>query len=170
MRAFDPLLALRTLDEHRVRFVVIGGLAARLWGSPTLTNDLDVCYEREAENLERLAAALSHLEARLRGVDEEVPFPLDARSLAEGDRFTFVTRAGNLDVLGHPAGVGSFEELWRAAVVMDVGGLEVRVAALEDLNRMKRAAGRPKDRIELEVLGALQEELEGAERAGRGAG
>jgi len=155
---FDPLRALDVLRRHRVRFVLIEGLAARLQGSPTLTNDLDLCYDRNEANLEALAAALKELEARLRGVDEDVPFRLDARTLKAGDHFTFVTTAGNLDVLGHPAGSGGYDDLARTAVPMEISGEKVLVAAIEDLIRMKRAAGRPKDRIEVEILEAVLEE------------
>jgi hypothetical protein len=72
--AFDPYQVFRTLTAHGVRFVVVGGLGARLHGSPVITNDADICYERSDENLELLAAALRELGARLRGVDEDVRF------------------------------------------------------------------------------------------------
>jgi hypothetical protein len=156
--AFDPLRALRTLDRHGVRFVLIGGLGARLYGSPTVTNDTDVCYERSPENLERLAAALRQLRAELRGVDKDVPFRLDVATLAAGDHVTFTTRAGNLDLLGTPSGVEGFDDLARNAESLDVDGLTVPVASIDDLIRMKRAAGRPKDLIEVEVLTAVQDE------------
>ena len=58
----DPQLALRTLDRHGVAFVLIGGLAGRAAGSPTVTNDAEVCYARDRRNLERLAAALMELQ------------------------------------------------------------------------------------------------------------
>jgi len=156
--AFDPLRAFRTLERHGVRFVVIGGLGARLHGSPTVTNDLDVCYDRAPENLERLAAALRELGAELRGVVDDVPFRLDARTLAAGDHFTFTTTAGNLDVLGSPAGVDGFAALARSAVPFEVEGLTVPVASIDDLIAMKRAAGRPKDLIEVEILSAVENE------------
>jgi hypothetical protein len=156
--AFDPLRALRTLDRRDVRFVVIGGLAARLHGSPSVTNDTDICYERSAENLDRLASALRQLGATLRGAPENVPFRLDSATLAEGDHFTFTTKAGNLDCLGTPAGVGGFDDLAAGAVTFDLEGLRVLVASIEDLIRMKRAAGRPKDLIEAEILAAVQAE------------
>jgi hypothetical protein len=158
--AFDPLKAMATLLEHKVRFVVIGGLAGRLWGSPTLTNDLDICYARDTENLKNLSRALKKLGARLRGVTDDVPFLLDARTLAAGDHFTFVTSAGNLDCLGHPAGINDFGSLERNSEEMDLGSIRVKVGALEDLMRMKKAAGRPKDLVELEILGALRDEIE----------
>ncbi|HZA61165.1 MAG TPA: hypothetical protein VE754_05705 [Actinomycetota bacterium] len=173
MSGFDFLRTIRTLVEHEVRFVLIGGLAGRLHGSTTVTNDVDACYERSTPNLERLAGALRGLDARLRGAPEDVPFQLDAPSLAAGDRFTFETDAGGLDCLASPAGVAGFEELERAAVVMDLDGITVPVASIDDLIRMKRAAGRPKDLIELEVLGALRDEIdEGSrrERHGRDGG
>jgi hypothetical protein len=152
--------ALKTLTKHGVRFVVIGGIGARLRGSTTITNDLDVCYARDDENLARLAAALQELNARLRGVEEDVPFILDAESLKKGDHFPFETDIGSLDILGTSAGVDGFEALYRAGSDMEVRGVTVRVASIDDLIRMKRAAGRPKDRVELEILGALREELE----------
>lgn len=161
---FDPALAFRVLDAHEVRFVVIGGLAARLQGSPTVTNDLDVCYLRNPENLERLAAALRELDARLRNAPRALPFILDAKTLAAGDHFTFQTRAGNLDILGTPAGTNGFEELERLADTMSIEGRKVLVASVDDLISMKRAAGRPKDRVEVEILSALREEIEARRR------
>ncbi|MFY9614344.1 MAG: hypothetical protein WAT58_03000 [Candidatus Dormiibacterota bacterium] len=159
--AFDPLRSLGVLNAHKVDFVVIGGFAAALWGSPSVTVDVDVCYSREEQNLEALAGALGELQARLRGVDEDLPFLLDAKTLELGDHFTFETDAGPLDCLGTPKGSGGFAALSRAAIAKDLGdGLVVKVAAIEDIMLMKRAAGRPKDLIELEVLGALRDEIE----------
>jgi hypothetical protein len=162
--AFDPLRALRVLNDHQIRFVLIGGFAARLHGSPTVTNDVDLCYARDPENLERLASALRELRGHLRGAPEGLPFRLDAKTLASGLNFTFETDAGNLDVLGMPSGTQGFEELDRTAEALDLEDLTVRVASLDDLIRMKQAAARPKDLIEVEVLGALRDEIESEER------
>jgi hypothetical protein len=156
---FDPLEVFRTLERHSVRYVVIGGVAARLLGSPTVTRDTDICYERSPQNAEHLADALRALGAKLRGVDEEVAFVLDGRTLAAGDHFTFVSRAGDVDCVGAPAGVGGFEDIVREAVELDLDGLTVSVASIDDLIRMKRAAGRPKDLIEVEVLAAVRDEV-----------
>ncbi|MGH2402236.1 MAG: nucleotidyl transferase AbiEii/AbiGii toxin family protein [Candidatus Limnocylindria bacterium] len=160
-RRFDPVHMLRRLQAHGVRFVLIGGLAAKAHGSPTLTVDLDICYARDRDNLERLAAALTELGSVLRGAPRDLPFRLDARTLERGDSFTFTTDFGDLDVLGTPSGVAGFEDLDANADEAELGeDLVVRVASLEDLIRMKRAAGRPKDRVELEILGALRDEIE----------
>ena len=157
---FDPLAALRVLNRHGVRFIVIGGIAATMRGSPVITGDLDLCYARDKRNLEALAAALRELGAKLRGAPADVPFQLDALSLMNGDHFTFETSAGSVDILGTPGGTAGYRDLDAAATEEDVDGLMVRVAALDDLVRMKQAAGRTKDRIALEWLGALSEEIE----------
>jgi hypothetical protein len=159
-KPFDPLRALETLTRHGVDFVVIGAYAGRLLGSPTVTRDLDLCYSRERDNLERLAGALTKLHARLRGAPPDLPFKLDARSLRAGDSFTFVTDAGDLDILGTPTGTDGYPDLVRSAQVMDLDGLRIRVVHIDDLIRMKRAAGRPKDLIEAEVLGAVRDEID----------
>jgi hypothetical protein len=129
-----------------------------------MTNDVDICYARDQSNLERLAEALLELEARLRGVDDDVSFILDAKTLANGQNFTFMTKDGPLDALGMPAGVNGFDELITNVVEFDLGdGLVLPVCDLDDLIRMKRAAGRTKDRIELEVLAAVRDERNGSD-------
>jgi hypothetical protein len=158
--SFDPVRALGTLVRHRVRFVIIGGFAGRLWGSTTVTNDLDICYARDKKNLTALAGALRELGATLRGAPEGLPFQLDEKTLALGDSFTFTTTAGNLDCLATPSGSQGFQDLVAGAAEMQIGSIGVLVASLEDLMRLKKAAGRPKDLIELEILSALKEEIE----------
>jgi hypothetical protein len=158
---FDPLSGLRTLVEQGVRFVLIGGYAAALRGSPMMTGDVDLCYARDPENLERLAAALGELGARLRGAPADVPFRLDARAFEAGDHFTFATDVGPIDCLGTPAGTDGFADLDASATEESLDGVLVRVASLDDLIRMKRAASRPQDRIALEWLSALRDELDG---------
>jgi predicted nucleotidyltransferase len=162
--SFVPLDAgrlLRTLAEHDVRFIVIGGIAAISHGSSQVTRDLDICYEKSPENLEALAAALSALGARLRGAPPDLRFRLDARTLRNDDSFTFTTVAGDLDCLDTPSGTRGYAELIVGAVEVSLEDVTVRVTSLDDLIRMKRAAGRPKDRAALEILGALRDELDG---------
>ena len=156
--AFDPLRILRALVEHDVRFVVVGGIAGRLCGSTTVTNDLHICYARDAANLGALAAALRALKAKLRGADRDVPFHADAKTLQMGDPFTFVTVAGNLDCLGTPAGTAGYDQLMRTATTMDAG-VTIAVASIDDLILMKRAAGRLKDLVELAILTAVRDEM-----------
>lgn len=159
-RTYDPLAALGALLGHDVRFVVIGGFAAQVRGSPSATFHLDVCHARDRDNLEAMAAALRAMSARPRGTDRPVPFRVDAQALLRGDSFTFETSFGDLDILGTPPGTDGYADLMLTASVEDLGPVRVPVASLEDLIRMKRAAGRPKDRVELEILGALREEIE----------
>lgn len=147
------------LARHSVRYVVIGGFAGILHGAPLITQDFDICYARDPENLEALTVALVEMGAKLRGVKEEVPFKLDARTLRMGDSFTFDTRLGPFDCLGTPSGTRGYEDLVATATEYEVAGHVVKAAALDDLIRMKRVAGRGKDRLALEELGALRDEL-----------
>lgn len=147
------------LDRHGVRYVVIGGVAAVLHGSPAVTVDLDVVPATDRDNLERLSAALTALDARVWGPTDPrgVPFGHDARSLAEVPVRNLLTDAGRLDITLVPSGTQGYPDLSRDAVVFEVGDLAVSVASLADVIRSKEAAGREKDRLVLPLLRRLLE-------------
>ena len=154
----DVEALLGALDRHGVEYVLIGGLAARLHGSPLLTEDVDITPSVDRENLTRLAAALRELEARLRGA-EDVEFPLDDRSLASAETLTMTTRAGWLDLCTRPAGGQSYDTLAPNAQTYELFGFRVRVASLDDVIRSKEAASRDKDLRSLATLRDLQKRL-----------
>lgn len=152
---FRPRALLRRLAEHDVDFVVIGGFAAIAHGGARLTNDLDISCATTADNLDRLGAALVDLGARLRGVPEDVPFVPDARTWRNIRVLTLETSEGFIDVLAEPAGAPAYDTLRERAERVELDGVEVRVAGLGDLQAMKRAAGRPKDLLDLEELDVI---------------
>jgi hypothetical protein len=149
---FEPARLLARLVGADVDFVVIGGVAVVLQAQPRFTKDLDVCYAPDDENLERLGGALLALRARLRGIDETVPFAADAGTLRQTQILTLTTDGGELDLLVDPQGAPPYAELRRDADIVDLDGIEVRVASIEHLSAMKRAAGRPQDLADLEAL------------------
>jgi hypothetical protein len=155
--SFDPLRILRQLRDDGVEFVLIGGIAGRIHGSPTVTNDLDICYRRTKVNCERLAKALHELGARLRDLPASLRAPVDAGTIWQGHNFTFITDAGFFDCLASPEEGAStgYDDLVHNAATLSIAGGAVLVTSLEDLIRMKQAAGRAKDRIEVEVLKAV---------------
>lgn len=159
---FQPDQILRRLVDADVKFVVVGGLAAQAHGSTSLTNDLDICYARDPDNLRAIAGVLQDIAAIRRGLPADTPPmpPLDARTLRAGGLFTLSTRFGDFDLLADPDPGLDFAALMVSAVPADTAGVRVMAAGLDDLMAMKRAAGRPKDRVELEILGALREELD----------
>jgi hypothetical protein len=154
---FDPTAILGVLLAHDVSFVVVGGVSGNLHGSTTLTEDIDIAYARDQKNLERLAVALRDLRATLRGAPKGFPFKVDAATLRAGLNFTFSTRLGPLDCIGEAAGGFTYDNLVGNAESYPISGVMIVVASLDDLIRMKRAAGRIKDRIEVENLSALRE-------------
>jgi hypothetical protein len=150
--AFKLGRLLRRLTEAEVDFVIVGGVAVVLQASPRFTRDLDICYATARENLERLGGVLVDLGAMLRGVEEDLPFAPDVHTLRRAQILTLSTREGDLDLLVDPDGSPGYERLRRAADHMDLDGLTVAVASIEDLIAMKRAAGRPQDLVDLESL------------------
>jgi hypothetical protein len=157
LEAGEILLA---LTHANVRFVLIGGLAAQAHGSPSLTFDVDVCFDLDGDNLDRLAGVLLDLAAIRRQMPDGIVAPIDARALRAGDVFTLRTRLGDLDLLAHPEPSLDYAKLATHAIRIEYFGVDILVASLDDLMAMKRAAGRPKDLIELEILGALREQID----------
>ena len=161
---FRPTKLLRRLVEGEVDFVVVGGFAAIVHGSPRLTNDLDICYAAAPRNLAALGGVLTELGARLRGIEDAVPFQPDLATLRRTRLLTLESPDGPIDLLAAPAGSPGYASLRRQAERVDLEGITVLVASLDHLMDMKRAAGRPKDLVDLEELQAV------ARRRTRGAG
>jgi hypothetical protein len=151
---FQPERMLEVLQRHGVRFVLIGGFAAVIHGSPYVTFDIDVVPERGARNFERLSAALDELHARVwtSSEPEGIPFGHDEDSLARVAVWNLVTDFGRLDLTLEPSGTRGYDDLARDAVHLAILGTEVDVASLADVIRSKEAADRDKDRLVLPVL------------------
>lgn len=152
MGDFSPIRLFERLAEAAVDYVVVGGMAMTIHGSDRNTFDLDICPEQSEPNLERLGSVLVDLDARLRGVDEDVPFVPDGRAFARMQILTLDTSLGPLDVLARPDGSPPYRRLRDRAERVDIAGVTVLVAAIEDLMAMKQSAGRDKDHLDVETL------------------
>lgn len=165
----DPACIFEHLARYNIAYVLIGGLAAVLHGSTAMTNDADIVPSPDPQNLERLAAALRDLDARLRvsGEPEGMSFDPHPALLASMSIVNMTTRCGDLDVTftpaAHPRG---YDSLAPQAELFEIAGHRVQVAALRDIIRSKEAADRPKDRIALPILHALEAEIELQRRRG----
>jgi|1186.fasta_scaffold106580_2 predicted nucleotidyltransferase len=152
-RVFRPDEILRALAAHGVEFVVVGGAAVQAHGYIRLTQDLDVIVRPDLVNVTRLSEAFADLEAELR---TKGTIRLgDPNQLRRAPHIPVMTRAGALDVVHveHIAGAPrSYDALRDGALVVRVGGNDVAFAGLSDLVRMKRAAGRRQDLMDIEAL------------------
>jgi hypothetical protein len=148
---------LRRLTARGVDFVVIGGIAAVLWGSARMTFDLDICFATDNANLEALGKVLVDLGAQLKGVEEELPFVPDVTTLRRVELLTLKTTAGELDLLARPTGAPGYDVLRKRAARVDLGDFNILISSLDDLIAMKRAAGRTKDLADVEELEAIRD-------------
>lgn len=159
---FDPFAMFRMLNEEGVDYVVLGGFAAILRGSPVTTRDLDVIPDRASANLDRLGRALTRMNARIRIEGDSVPAKIDGPFLANMPQMlNLVTDFGDLDLTFTPAGSAGGYAGWQSHATNEVvaDGLTVRVASLDDIIDSKRAANRPKDLMALPYLESLRDEL-----------
>jgi hypothetical protein len=147
---FDPYAILHALEEKRVAYVLVGGLARVLQGSDELTHGLDLTPSTRKENLDRLQGALEQLNARR--VDGR---PLELANL-DPDRepvLELASDAGEIKLVPEPTGTRGYEDLRRRATREPIGeGLRPAVADPGDLVRMLESLGRDHDRIVIETM------------------
>lgn len=160
---FDPVAICRILNEERVDYVVVGGFASVILGSPLPTEDIDVLPDRAEENLQRLARALSRMNAMIRTDGEAIPARIDGAFLANMPfMLNLVTDFGIVNLTFEPSGpLGGFHDWNRDASSQEVAvGLIIRVASLDDIIASKRAANREKDLRALPYLESLRDALQ----------
>jgi len=157
----DPLPSLlqilKSLLDHQVEFILVGGLCGRLQGVPLVTEDIDIVYRCDADNIARLLAALEPLDAHYRGRGKGSP-KLKPRApvLEAAGHNLLMTNAGPLDVLGTIGNNQRFEDLLPHTVHMQVLERPVRMLDLATLIQIKEELGRAKD---LAVLPLLRDTL-----------
>ena len=157
---FRPERILEVLTKHDVRYVLVGGFAAVIHGSPYVTTDIDVAPRLDRVNLDKLSAALRELNARVWTSTDPagLAFEHDAESIARVTMWNLITDDGRLDVAFQPSGTGGYDDLVRDSLHLEILGIGVDVASLADVVRSKEAAGREKDRLVLPVLRRIMEE------------
>jgi hypothetical protein len=157
--SFHPRELFQALARHGVEYVTVGGVAIQAYGAQRLTRDLDVAIAASKENVDRLAAALAEVDARILGPSGQrsrtVP---SAALLGSGDQWHLITDHGPLDVVTVPAHLGSFADMRARAHEVPLGDVTVPIAHRDDLLRMKRASGRPQDIADVRLLESLGDE------------
>ncbi len=154
MTPFDPARIFQTLDRHGVDYLTIGAWAVIAHGYVRATADIDFIARLDRDNMVRLAAALTELNAKLRGVDADKLGidPTDPSILENGASFTMDTDAGPLDFLNDVPGAEDYDQMRSRARQVDAGSATVWVVGLDDLIRMKEASGREQDLLDVRRL------------------
>ena len=157
MNPFQFEIILQKISAKHVSFILVGGLAAVAHGMNTMTNDVDIFYDRTAQNITNLVSALKEAHPQLRTAGGSVPFLFDEKSFVNTLNFTLDTDWGPVDLLGELLGVKDFQSVKQNSKTMTVFGVEIQVISLDDLIACKKAAGRTKDKLHLLELEALRE-------------
>jgi predicted nucleotidyltransferase len=147
----DTRNLLRLLNEHQVKFVLIGATAGVAHGYVRLTKDIDLFVEPTQENMEKVFKAL-----------REFGYDLKDTSIAEALQKKLLFRGYILRTDIHPSAKGvEWHTLWKNKVAFKFEGEEVYFSSLDDLISMKKAAGRPQDLEDLRHLEEIKRQLKG---------
>lgn len=143
-------------DFVDVGYVLVGEYAMAAYGVQCHSSDVDIAYDRAPGNIERLVRALRPLEPQRRDNIPALPFEWEAGTVYAAPYLALRSDVGDIDLLGALPGIDSFAGLWNRSVEKELCGVKVRVASIDDLISMKRAANRPKDQNHLLELLALK--------------
>jgi hypothetical protein len=140
----DKML-LQCLSDHKVEFVVIGGVCGVLHGIALVTFDLDICCRFSRENLRRLEASMKDLHPRHRLTADKLPFELTDELGDTLKNIYLTTDLGILDCRGTVAGVGDYEQALQCSTTEHMSCGEIKILNLDTLIAGKQAAGREKE-------------------------
>jgi hypothetical protein len=157
----DARALFRVLAEHGVDYLVVGGFAVYTHGVHRGTVDLDIVPRPDIANLSRLGEALGAIGASVHRSRAPVNIT-DPHVLQRSSLVPLMTDHGRLDLLNvrSTAGLSSnYAELRERAVEVKLDNVDLAVIGLDDLIRMKRAAGREQDRSDIRALAALDDDL-----------
>ena len=150
---------LRLLAEANVEFVLIGGMAAVIHGSPRITEDTDVCAPLDDANIQRIALALQPYHPRFRFHPKLPPLPTEPTALHGFRTLNLETDLGKIDVLSEVTGVGGYDDVKKHSIVIEVGEMSISVLDVDTLIVSKQAAGRTKDKLAIPELEAIRDHL-----------
>ena len=139
---FNELL--KAFNDYQVKYLVIGGHAVMKYSEPRYTKDLDIWVEADTENAAAVFAALRAFGAPLVGITED-------DFAHEGYFYQIGVAPLRIDILMSIKGV-EFDQAWANRVESDIGGARAFFISKSDLIKSKRAAGRPQDLIDAELL------------------
>ena len=142
-RDFAEMLS--ALSDAGAEFLVVGAHALAAHGSPRATGDLDIWVNPTRANARRVLDALAVFGAPLGNLTLE-------DLMAADTVFQIGVPPCRVDILSGISGV-SFKEAWPRRVVLDIEGMTVPVLGRMDFVTNKRASGRPKDHLDLDLLG-----------------
>lgn len=141
------------LLEHEIDFVLVGGFASMVHGSPLVTQDLDICLRIDEEQLVRLRRALEDISPRHRMNPGFKPSLFEHPKTSEGVKNIYLeTDLGILDAMSELRPIGDFERVKSKAIAISLYGFQCWVISLEDLIAIKETMDRPKDKETLLYL------------------
>jgi len=156
----DFIRLLCLLADENVKFVLVGGLAAASYGSPQVTQDVDICVSLESDNLRRLKSTLHPLHPLHRMHPSKPEFNEEGTRLESMRNIYLNTDLGQLDCLGEIKGIGNFHSVLKRSRPVEINGRQINILNLDALIESKQSLGRPKDKEAVLILNAIMEKKE----------
>lgn len=158
MPGSDSLLA--RLVDHKVEFVVVGGVAAVVHGASLVTQDIDICCRFSVDNLMRLQDAIWDLHPVHRMTPTRQPLRLTPDQCSALKNLYLDTDSGPLDCLSSIDGVGDYEATAAQTIKAELPPGECRILCIDALIRSKEAMNRPRDKDAVLLLRAIRERVD----------
>ena len=143
---------LKLLLDHNIDFLLVGGMAAILYGASQITHDVDVCMVVRPDQVETLRRCLAPYHPVHRETPQKFSFLEIPQETSHLKNIYLQTDLGGLDILGEIAGVGNYENVLKNCIAVELYGHRCKLIGLEDLIKTKETLNRDKDKATLREL------------------
>lgn len=149
---------LKLLLDHDIDFILVGGMAAVLYGASQITHDVDICTVIRPDQVEKLRQCLAPYHPTHRETPQRFSFLEIPKETGHLKNIYLQTDLGNLDVLGEIAAVGNYDAVLKNAITVELYGHRCKLIGLEDLIHSKEALNREKDKATIKELRVIWEQ------------
>lgn len=157
---------LEELHKNKVRYLIVGGLSVNLYGVPRVTQDIDVVIAMDRENVLRMTSLLKGLGyvPRLPVSPDDLANPDKVKDWIESKNlkaFSFYHKTVNYKVIDivlvHPL---DFEKSFENRTVKRAKDIDIYLASIDDIIKMKKFSGRSQDLSDIEMLNKVRKYME----------
>jgi hypothetical protein len=144
----------KTFEKYRLKYLLMGGVALVLYGSPRSTFDIDIIIEKQNQEIEKLLQIIKDLHFMPR---QPTLTNIQAFKKLKGAKcITYSSRKGNMQIDIFLKTKKQFDKLYKNKNTITAWNIKINLASLDDIKKMKKKAARDIDKLDIKFINAIK--------------